>query len=556
MAKTIEDYKKDYESARARGDSAGMQAANDGANAIRRAQGQAEEKATQDVAQTASRTAPAKATYDPSKPQGARLPDASYDDTPDRPLDDAYHEAEEKYKQQYEDAREKGDWEGMLSANQGMNQIRNDYGLAAQDASKDIDAIRQQSSGSGSSSGGGSRPSGAGLSDEMRELLEEWRDQAQEQQNAKIDYAVEQAVKELERAEADAQGDFKEQQEQIARDEMQGMDNSALYAELRGDKGGIGKEQYSSIQNTAAQNRLAVSQAQTKLSTDTARQIEDLRAQGEFQKADAALEVAQNYLSQLISLEQWATEYNLSTAQFQQAVKQWEAEFQASMDQFNANLELSKAELTGAFTDGTPTLTAKNQVNQQLASMGESLLSAGVMPTAEQLSAMGMTATQAREYLNILAMERAQAQAGSGGGGGGNDGKVTEQPGVNAYQQMYDAGIRTREEALLWLVDAGYGSYADDLASNFARWIPGYEEQQAKQRRMEEQEAYENAEIDQDSVNALGLGPISPEYLAKLESLGEIESYLENGKIKFRRTGYTGSAFPTFPVGGGIVNGK
>lgn len=333
MAKTIEDYKKDYESARARGDSAGMQAANDGANAIRRAQGQAEEKATQDVAQTASRNASAKATYDPSKPQGARLPDASYDDTPDRPLDDAYHEAEEKYKQQYEDAREKGDWEGMLSANQGMNQIRNDYGLAAQDASKDIDAIRQQSSGSGSSSGGGSRPSGAGLSDEMRELLEEWRDQAQEQQNAKIDYAVEQAVKELERAEADAQGDFKEQQEQIARDEMQGMDNSALYAELRGDKGGIGKEQYSSIQNTAAQNRLAVSQAQTKLSTDTARQIEDLRAQGEFQKADAALEVAQNYLSQLISLEQWATEYNLSTAQFQQAVKQWEAEFQASMDQ-------------------------------------------------------------------------------------------------------------------------------------------------------------------------------------------------------------------------------
>ena len=380
MAKTIEDYKKDYESARARGDSAGMQAANDGANAIRRAQGQAEEKATQDVAQTASRNASAKATYDPSKPQGARLPDASYDDTPDRPLDDAYHEAEEKYKQQYEDAREKGDWEGMLSANQGMNQIRNDYGLAAQDASKDIDAIRQQSSG-GSSSGGGSRPSGAGLSDEMRELLEEWRDQAQEQQNAKIDYAVEQAVKELERAEADAQGDFKEQQEQIARDEMRGMDNSALYAELRGDKGGIGKEQYSSIQNTAAQNRLAVSQAQTKLSTDTARQIEDLRAQGEFQKADMALEIAQNYLTQLISLEQWAAEYGLTAAQFQESIRQWEAEFQASMDQFNTSLELSKAELTGAFSDGTQTLAAKDRVTQQLASMGESLLSAGVMPT-------------------------------------------------------------------------------------------------------------------------------------------------------------------------------
>lgn len=50
MAKTIEDYKKDYAAARARGDAAGMQAANDGANAIRRAQGQAEEHATVDIA--------------------------------------------------------------------------------------------------------------------------------------------------------------------------------------------------------------------------------------------------------------------------------------------------------------------------------------------------------------------------------------------------------------------------------------------------------------------------------------------------------------------------
>lgn len=197
------------------------------------------------------------------------------------------------------------------------------------------------------------------------------------------------------------------------------------------------------MQNTAAQNRLAVSQAQTKLSTDTARQIEDLRAQGEFQKADAALEIAQNYLAQLISLEQWAAEYSLSTAQFQEAVRQWEAEFQASMEQFNANLELSKAELTGTFADGTSTLGAKNQVTQQLASMGESLLSAGVMPTAEQLSAMGMTEAQAKEYLNILAMEKAQAAAqGSGGGSGGSGAPGgTDASAESIYQQMYDAGI-------------------------------------------------------------------------------------------------------------------
>lgn len=55
MAKTIDDYKKDYDAARLRGDAAGMQAANDGANAIRRQQGVAEQKATSDIASVAAR---------------------------------------------------------------------------------------------------------------------------------------------------------------------------------------------------------------------------------------------------------------------------------------------------------------------------------------------------------------------------------------------------------------------------------------------------------------------------------------------------------------------
>ena len=50
MAKTIDDYKREYAAARAKGDAAGMQAANDGANAIRRSQGQAEERADVDIA--------------------------------------------------------------------------------------------------------------------------------------------------------------------------------------------------------------------------------------------------------------------------------------------------------------------------------------------------------------------------------------------------------------------------------------------------------------------------------------------------------------------------
>lgn len=54
MAKTIADYKKDYAAAQARGDAAGMKAANDGANAIRAANGQKTYVASNAIAATAA----------------------------------------------------------------------------------------------------------------------------------------------------------------------------------------------------------------------------------------------------------------------------------------------------------------------------------------------------------------------------------------------------------------------------------------------------------------------------------------------------------------------
>ncbi len=174
---------------------------------------------------------------------------------------------------------------------------------------------------------------------EQIDLLEQWKQEVIAKNNGLIDYNVAKAITELERALQDAQPQYKEQQESIAKDERQALDNSALYAEARGDKGGIGQEQYNSIMNTAAQNRLTVQKAQTKLATDTQRQIADLRAQGEFDKADAALEVSQQYLSQLMSIEQWALDYGLTTAQFQASLEQWAADYKMAMAQFTTGLE-------------------------------------------------------------------------------------------------------------------------------------------------------------------------------------------------------------------------
>ena len=251
-------------------------------------------------------------------------------------------------------------------------------------------------------------PEAAGMSNpatilsQMTELLNQWKEASAQQQTGQIDYATQQAVTELERALADAAPQYQTQRNQIAADERKAMDNAALYAEARGDRGGIGQEQYNLIQSSAAQSRLAVSQAQTKLSTDTARQIADLRAKGEFEKADALLTLTQTYLSQLMSLQQWQANYAMDYAQFQEALRQWQVEYEQNM-----------AQLTGTLPGGELTFAAKQQENEQLASIGKALLSAGVLPNDSQLAAMGMTKAQAQDYLTVQGLASA---AGSGSG--------------------------------------------------------------------------------------------------------------------------------------------
>ena len=250
---------------------------------------------------------------------------------------------------------------------------------------------------------------------ELRDMLSQIVENQKQQSELRTNYAVDKGVNDLERALEDAAQDFQTQRNQVSADEARALDNQALYAESRGDRGGIGQAQYDSIQNTAATNRLKVNQAQTKLSTDTARQIADLRAQGEFEKADALLSITQSYLSELKSLEQWALQTNLSVDEFNIAVDEWEQEFNRNAQQFLINTELSTAQLTGAFANGAPTLAAREQLREQLAATGQIFLDMGLTPTPAQIEAMGLTREQYDAYV-------AKKNSGGGGGGGGGFG--------------------------------------------------------------------------------------------------------------------------------------
>ena len=258
---------------------------------------------------------------------------------------------------------------------------------------------------------------------------------------------VNNGITELQRVMENAQNQFRTQQDQIAMDEARAKDNQVLYNEARGDRGGVGQAQYDTIQNTAATNRLTVQKEQTQLATDTARQIADLRAQGEFEKANQLLSISQKYLSELMDLYQWAKETNLGVDEFNLQVEQWEENFKLSLvgaeldaDAFNLNLanaridqennlfnarfnqenaifdamlnaaklrddealarlnaQLTAANATGTFANGTPTYAAiqdsiANQLKERsmLADIGTALIKAGIQPSEQILNAMGM----------------------------------------------------------------------------------------------------------------------------------------------------------------------
>lgn len=121
--------------------------------------------------------------------------------------------------------------------------------------------------------------------------------------------------------------------------------------------------------------------------------------------------------------------------------------------------------------------------------------------------------------------------SGSSGSSGGSSGSGSGSGSSDIYSQMYQAGIRSEGDAYAWLLASGYNTtQAGKLAGYFTQWMESGGSTESD---------YDGATVDMTSVINLGYGPISEEYLAELEARGEIESYVEDGKIKFRRTNRT-----------------
>jgi hypothetical protein len=297
-----------------------------------------------------------------------------------------------------------------------IDQYAKSSGQTIEDATKAIDDIIAQLQGNLPNANGG-RVDRVNTT-EQENLLAQIVAAQQEQAKRRNDYAVQQGVDQLNRAMEDAAPQFQTMRNQAAAAEAQALDNQALYAEARGDRGGIGAAQYASIQNTAAQNQLTVNREQTKLATDTARQIADLRAQGEFKKADELLSITQSYLSELMQLKQWADQANISIDEFNAGVQQWEQEYNSKIQQALAGMKMDAAQWSAGQNLGNDrdilnmTLSNMQQQENKNAKVAEQMIAAGVTPTDQQLQALGWNKDQFNAYKALLA----SAAAGSSGG--------------------------------------------------------------------------------------------------------------------------------------------
>lgn len=196
-------------------------------------------------------------------------------------------------------------------------------------------------------------PGPASMGDYEQELQAQYDNQLQRAYN-QIDYATNQGVTEYQRALEDALPTYAAQRGQADLEGQRNAKNAALYAEQRGDRGGIGAAQYNALQIARANQINQINTAQNKAASDTARAIADLRNKGEFEKADKLMEVANNYLSALREQRNWVQQFNLSYAE-------WDAQRQEREWKFMKDWSA----LTGRLPDGSRTMEA-NSAQAQL----------------------------------------------------------------------------------------------------------------------------------------------------------------------------------------------
>ena len=168
-----------------------------------------------------------------------------------------------------------------------------------------------------------------------------------------------------------------------------------------GNRQQIGQSQYGIAENSYDQQRASIEAARAQLEKDVARQVADLKAQGEYAKADAALQAAQQRFQQLYA-DALRVDTNLrSNYEYQTGLQREDAAIKREQD---------------------------NSDTAWLRKMGEALMAKGVTPPDNMLAAMGIDSSAAQQYINKIVGVYSGYVGGGGGGGGRPSGSQSGSP--------------------------------------------------------------------------------------------------------------------------------
>ena len=257
---------------------------------------------------------------------------------------------------------------------------------------------------------------GANTKDYSQSIQNQY-DSLTKSQNSSVDTAVKKGKKNLEQISAAGERAAQESIQQAQADRNDSYQLRSGIAQNNGDRQAIGNSQYGSIENTYDQQRASIAAQQSQLEKDVTRQVADLRSKGEYEKANAALQNAQQKFQQLYtdalrrdtslrSNYEYETGNQRADAQRAEAYQREDAQRAEAYQREDAKIQREQDADTKSFAQ----------------KMGEMLMSKGIMPDDSMLAAMGIDKETAQIYLNAV-IQKLYASGGSGGSGGGGGSK-------------------------------------------------------------------------------------------------------------------------------------
>ena len=200
-------------------------------------------------------------------------------------------------------------------------------------------------------------------------------DLQQQAQEENIDYQTNTNIQSVQRTYEDGLQDYRDQYRDYTNSLYQGSDNAALNARANGQFGGTATANAAAVRSQYQQARNELSTQQRQAAIDTVNQINQLRMQGEYDKADAYLQNQQDKFAALYDDAIRVDENEYSNYQYQ-----------TSLDREDAAIQR----------------TQENNDLSYIRQMGMTLLSAGIVPDSDVLEKMGMSETLARTYANMV----------------------------------------------------------------------------------------------------------------------------------------------------------